>query len=222
MTTPAPGPLVERLYSRLPEAHRDPDAELGYPLLRYLLVAGGDADELDRLADRVETDLGRPDRADARWLPWLAQHIGSTVTDGTEVDRRALLAEAAGGFLVGTRSAIEAAARTALGGSRSATVVPFLNGDEFQIGVRTIGSETPDPSAVLRAIADAGALPAGFTVGIVFYAASWDTLEASYPAWRLWEDAGSWATIEETGSTASNTAPLKAAGEGNYGAGVAG
>lgn len=216
------GPLTSRLYARLPEAHRDPDPALNYPLLRYLETAGGDGDAVEELLDRLETDLADPHRADVRWLPWLAQLVGLDVRDEPEDVRRDRIADGSGFTGAGTRRAIEVAARTALTGSRYAAAFPFLNGDTFQIGLRVVASEVPDPAAVAGAVAAAGALPAGFTLGLDYYAASWGTVQTVYPTWQGWHAAGSWQALSETNSPNTTTAAPKALNQGAWGEGAAG
>lgn len=220
-----PTPLTDRLEAGLPDAFRDADnTDPRRPLRRYLEVALGDGDALEVLLDRLGTDLADPRRADAAWLPWLAQLVGLTLpADATEQTRRDLLSSRAGGYLTGTRSAIVAAARAALTGTRSATVQPVLNGDEFLVGLRTLGSETPSTDAVLDAIERAGARPAGYDVEVTFYAASWDTLEAAYPTSAAWDAVPSWAQLEETGAgTPAAPQTGRRYGEGRYGEGVFG
>lgn len=80
---------TEQLYGMLPAHYRRADADqpgaLDQPFKRYLSTVG---DQLQGLVDligrlghvgddgRPASDLADPDRADARWLPWLAQFPG--------------------------------------------------------------------------------------------------------------------------------------------------
>ncbi len=219
MTTPSTaGPFTSRLYDRLPETFRDLDE--GLELLRYVAVAAGDADQLERLADRVADDLTDPSRADPAWLPWLAQHVGATLpADASEDVRREVLRSGAGGFRGGTRESIVVAARRALTGTRSAHVVP--SSADWIITLRTIPSETTTIDAVRRAVEQAGALPAGFDLVVTFYAASWDTLEARYTSSASWDAVATWGKLEETGSSANQTGP-SVLGEGAWGEGALG
>lgn len=204
MPYPDVSPTTERLYSRLAEVRRDADADqadtgTGYPLLRYLSLIGDQAGDRETLIDRLPTDLTDPDLADAAWLPWLAQLRGATLPATLpEADRRTTIRYAASGFRAGSRDALEAVAARALIGSRFVEVVPNLDGDPWVIGLHTIEAETPDLAAVVQAITDAAAKPAGYRLDVTFYSASWDTLEAAYPTSDDWDAVATSAELEAT------------------------
>lgn len=221
MTRPTPHARTERLYSHLPELYRDADAALdagtldpnGYPLLRFLSLAGdqlGDvADLLDRAdyythddggADGDTSDLVDPTVADAAWLPWLAQLTGVRLTAAMSVDaQRNAIAGAVSGYLKGTKQGIAAAAATALTGTRYVRVIPLYGGDEWRVEVRTRTTETASTAAVLAAIIAAGAKPAGVELVATTYAASWDQIEALGSNDAV-DARGSWDALEETGA----------------------
>ena len=223
-TRPAVTDVTTRLYDGLPELYRVADAPLGYPFLRFLSLVGDLAGQVEAIADRIDvpddapagttSDLLDPDRADAGWLPWLAQLTGAklptpatsspdpalTPSQYTEARRRAAIRDASGGRMVGTVDSIAAAARTALvykpgGGYVTVTRVP---GSPFLIRVRTTPDETPDPAAVLAAVEALGARPAGHVLEHSSYALPWSLLESRYPTWGAIEATGSWSALEST------------------------
>ncbi len=221
MPEPTVSKTTRRLYDRLPEMYRtvDRDARGDFPLLRYLSVATGQAGAAEALLDRMDcltpdevreagaeappgpqtSHLVDPAEADAEWLPWLAQLVGARLRGGlTEADRRASIANAVGGWQAGTRAGIVAAAQQALTGPRYVTLANHHGGDPFAIGVTTLAPETASPAAVLAAVQEANAKPAGIVLTHTYYAASWATIEAEYPTWADREAAGSWGNIEAT------------------------
>lgn len=151
--------------------------------------------------------LADPEQADAAWLPWLAQLVGSTLDpSATEQEKRDTIRFATSGWRGGTRSAIADAARTALTGTKYARVVPHvipvsgsLNaGSIWDITIVTRTAETPDPDAVLAAVLRKGVKPAGVVLHHAAYTASWDQIEAVFPLWTDWE-ALTWDQLEQAG-----------------------
>lgn len=155
------------------------------------------------------SELGDPQLADEVWLPWLASLVGAHLDPAATVpERRDTIQYATSGWRAGTRGAIADAARSALEGSRYATVMvhtkvtagALVAGSMWDITVITRASETPDPGAVLGAILRKGVKPAGAVLWTHTFSAGWDTVEALYPTWADWE-AATWTQIEEAGLT---------------------
>lgn len=221
MTRPIVHARTEAFYARLPDVYREADAAQdrgagdldGYPLLRWLSLIVDQLGEVADLLERIDyyspddrgapgdtSELVDPELADARWLPWLAQVVGVALAPNLSVaDQRAAIAGAVTGYLKGTKQGIAAAAATALTGTRYVRVIPLYGGDQWRLEVRTRTSETPSTAAVLAAILDKRAKPAGVELVATTYAASWDTIEA-LGSWDAVEARGSWTALEETGA----------------------
>lgn len=177
MTAPEVTAFTTRVYEQMPEAHRVPDVGLDYPLLRYLSLVLDAVDVVDTLAERFSPvdatgrrrtpELVDPLLADEPWLRWLGQLVGATRLDGlTGISLREAVRFAASGYRVGTKAAIADAARSALTGTRYArvfdhSIVTPGDGGRWDVLVVTRTSETPDVDAVLAAIHEKGAKPAG-------------------------------------------------------------
>lgn len=213
MAEPTVHPFTRRLYDTLPEFYRDADLTTGgdndRPLLRFLSLVGDRVGAMEDLIDRLDPDVGDgselldPDRADAAWLPFLAQLRGvAFLPPGLSLeDQRAAIGAASAGWRSGTRDAIAAAARTALTNpAGSVTIRSHSGGDPFVIGVSVDPDYAPaDLDEVIAAIEAAHARPAGIRLIIDLYAATWDTLEAIRDTWAGIAAAGTWATLEATG-----------------------
>jgi hypothetical protein len=139
-----------RVYGRLPEAYRNADEGIGYPLLRYLSLILDQLEPVDDLVDRIEydadvdatSDLVDAATANAGWFPWLAQLVGVDLT-GLDVDeQRAALVDPSTSWDHGTPGAIAEAAEAGLTGTQSVVVTPHHDGDPFLIGLGTLDSET--------------------------------------------------------------------------------
>lgn len=149
----------------------------------------------DYQANRVNriSELGDPLAADAAWLPWLVQMVGGRLDPAASVaEQRDTIRYATSGWMAGSISSIEYAARTALVGSQYAKCIPHLLGDgsaggPWDVVIMTRSSETPDPTLVLGAILRKGVKPAGVILRHLPFGASWDILEAVRPTWALWE-----------------------------------
>lgn len=171
------------------------------------------ADELARWVQARTahpSELGDPQLADEAWLPWLASLVGAQLDPAaTLAEKRDTIQFATSGWRAGTRGAIADAARSALEGSRYATVMvhtkvsagALVTGSMWDITVVTRGSETPDPNAVLGAVLRKGVKPAGAVLHAHTFSAGWDTVEALFPTWDPdWEQSW-WTQIEEAGLT---------------------
>lgn len=215
---PDPHPTTRRIYDALPEFYRTADdAQPGpadLPLLRFLSLLGDQLGEVEDLVDRVDyvtandggtpgdtSDLVDPYAADVAWLPWLAQLIGVTLPPAVDDPaRRDAIAFASSGWRAGTKAGMADAARSALTGTRYVQIVDHYTGDQWLVEVRTRTTETPDPAAVLAAIAAKDAKPVGVELVATNYTTTWALLEAGRPTWADWEAAGSWRVLEETGA----------------------
>lgn len=148
------------------------------------------------VTDPTTSDLVDPARANEAWLPWLAQLVGARSNNRLTVpDQRSAIRGAVGGWASGTRQAIAAAASAALVGDRYVNVTDHYGGNPWVLGVSTTEAGTPSAAAVIAAITEAGAKPAGFTLTHTFYLPAWDTIEAQLPTWDAIEAVGTWARI---------------------------
>jgi hypothetical protein len=146
------------------------------------------------------SDLVDPRRANDAWIPWLAQEVGAVITPSMPmIAARAAVETPSNGWMAGTKSAIAAAAKTVLTGSQYVGVFDHYGGDQWTIEVRTRGSETPSGVAVLAAIINAGAKPAGCALVATQYQASWSQVETGAPTWATF-NGREWDYVEELGA----------------------
>lgn len=125
-------------------AHAHLSEALGQPLLQLQQAF----DPVD--AAPFETMLD-PQRCPAWALPWLAQLVGITLpTSVPEADARQIIVELAG-HKRGTTATLRAAAGLYLTGTKT---VYFRERDEhpYHLEVLTLTDETPNPTAVLKAL----------------------------------------------------------------------
>lgn len=147
---PDVAPRTDKLYDQLPEAYRDADADLDYPLLRYLSLLLDQLDPLDALVERIDydadeggtSDLVDGTTANASWFPWLAQLLGVNLDGLTIAEQRATLADPTTSWAHGTPDAIAAAAARGLTGTKAVTVTAHHDDDPYVIGIGTLDSET--------------------------------------------------------------------------------
>lgn len=217
-----PGPVVttftQEWFDSLPEFMRAADPGTGDHLLRFLSLLGDQADAIRavyRRIDFVPPDEGGPvgdvselvsaDLADPAWLPWLALAVGAPSAGLTVQQQRDSIRTTGGGWRGPTKAAIAAAAGTALIGTRYARVLDHTTnignpgmGGVWDVTIITRPSETPSTQAVLDAITNAGAKPAGVHLYARAYTATVGTLQARR---RLVSDyAGATVTtVSETG-----------------------
>lgn len=212
MAAPIVHPHTARLYADLPEVYRDADLDdgtaNGRPLLRFLSLILDQAGAVEDLVDRIDPDIGTgsdlvdPTHADPAWLPWLGQLVGVADLPPalTVAEQRNAVAGAVAGWRAGTREGIAIAARTALTTPNGYVEVrPHYAGDPFTLGVVVDPTTAPANLAdVITAIEAAHARPAGYALVIDLYAATWATLEATYPTWADVELVATWARLEST------------------------
>lgn len=141
---------AEELYERLDylPADSDPRPPQLYSTGTYGAGTYGDLDT---------ADLVDPLRADAAWLPWLAQTLGVSLA-GVELDvaaQRARLSRPEAAWVHGTTSAIAEAVRPQLTGDRYVDTIPNHKSIPFTIGLVTKREETTGATtfAELKAIA---------------------------------------------------------------------
>lgn len=216
MSEPTYGPATERMYARLPEFYRDADAEQtwDYPFKRFISAGTQGLDDAETLITRLDpatntgtSDLADPLTADLAWLPWLAQLVGVRIEPSfSEAERRDAVRFASSGFRAGTKEALVNAAKTALTGTKTATIHDHTS-ETSEIGAATVwdvlivtrGDETPDVDLVRDTVIARNAKPAGVMLHFRTYQTDWDTLEALHPTWDDWETTGTWTRIEESG-----------------------
>lgn len=209
-------PFTLRVYAELPLAYRDADEQFGWPLLSWLSLLldqiGAAVDLYDRIDARTvdeggspseTSDLTDPLKADAAWLPWLAQHVGVKTKGLTVSEQRAAIAGASSGFAVGTKGAVAAAAATALTGGQFVRVYDHStttpgDGGQWDVLIVTRSEETPNPAAVTAAVIAAGAKPAGVVLHQRSYSASWTAEQTAFPTWAD-RNGRPWLDIEEAG-----------------------
>lgn len=210
-----PGSFTQRLYDGLPTLYRDVDQN--GDLLAFLRLLGDQADEIETLLERINydspddggapgdtSDLADPATADAAWLPWLTQLVGVRApASGSEQGLRDAIAYATTGWRAGTRDAIAGAAKSALTGSRYVHVYDHSisvpgDGGAFDILLVTRVSETPDVPAVLQAVVDGHAKPAGVVLHHRAYTSTWATEQSTYPTWAD-RNGLPWYALEEAG-----------------------
>jgi hypothetical protein len=209
MARPDVKPLTDRVYDLLPAAYRDADEPLGWPLLRWLSLLVDQGDETAVLLDRFDpidgpSHLTDPDLGDAEWLPWQAQMVGAYLSPGMgETAMRDTVRTAVAGFRVGTKGAVADAARSALIGARYVKVHPHSitepgNGGQWDVLLITRVSDTPNVQAVLDAVVEKRAKPAGVVLHHRAYSATYaqvqggttpDTYEGRLATFPNYQDA---------------------------------
>lgn len=157
---PTVGTAAEEAYESMgPWAEQDTLDER-YDLLGYLEgVFGGSRlqDLIDIVRDGPNGEPGWSsvldlERAPSEWLPWLAQLGGARVLPGLDdAGQRARIA-GTDGMKRGSPGALRAAAQQYLTGNKYVILNERLGGNAWQLGIRSLDSETPDPALVLNAI----------------------------------------------------------------------
>lgn len=208
--TPAPtvSNAALELYEALDPAFTDGDEDRGWPtlILCDVLTAGDVARLHDYVTDQDDGTPGwvillDPDRAPVETLPWLAQFVGATLRpDMNEAQRRAAI-KAPEAFGRGTRDAIIAVAQRRLTGVKRVILDERSDGTigvdkPWQMRIRTLVAETPDPAATEREIR-AEQKPIGI---VLTYAAidgqTWGDVKANYATWADVEAAyANWGEV---------------------------
>jgi hypothetical protein len=108
---------------------------------------------VETYGDRDTSDLVDPTRADAAWLPWLAQLIGVNITGLTATDARARMFNPPASWAHGTPPVLRRLAREALDAEGAYVDVRPRFGGPFGIGIITKTAETSlDPDELLDAL----------------------------------------------------------------------
>lgn len=155
MTRPVVSGTTERAYVAL-GPHTTADEVRDWPLLRFVQALVAPLAQVDILARDTDAGPGWSgvfdvDRAPGYALPWLAQLVGVRLPGGlTDAEQRDVIRDRRG-WKRGTPSAIRAAARTALVGSRRVELFE-RDGSAYRLRVRTYQSETPDTVALEAAV----------------------------------------------------------------------
>lgn len=145
--------LVQQAYDALgPWARADETGEL-LDYVRVLLSPLLDIDDVARGSDTHDGwgNLLDVDTAPAWVLPWLSQFVGVETAAGLSEEAQRIRIKEAAGFHRGTPTAIIAAAKQYLTGSRRVELYE-REGGAWGFRLRTYLSETPDPSAVQSAV----------------------------------------------------------------------
>jgi hypothetical protein len=161
------------------------------------------------LANRTQQTsiLGDPVAADLAWLLWLGQLVGAQINPAaTEQEQRDTIRYATSGYRGGTRQAIIDAAKSALTGTQRVALLlrqkpsggAIMPGTVWDLTIVTRPSETADPAEVLAAVNRKGVKPAGVTLWVYPYEASWADLMADFPLWTD-RNAATWQQQGEAG-----------------------
>jgi len=115
-------------------------------------------------------------------LAWLGQFVGVRIPAGlTDAQQRAWILSTPG-WKRGTPAAMVAAVQATLTGTKSVTLVE-RDGDPYNLTVKTLTAETPNPTATANAIASQK--PAGLVLGTYTPAATqtWATMKTKNTTW---------------------------------------
>lgn len=194
-----------RFYDRLPEFYRVADSQNSYPLLKFIALIMEQVADWEDLIDRLFAgELGDPVLADDAWLDWMAQLVGATLTPGmSTATRRDAVSSASSGWRKASKSAVAEAAKTALTGTKHVEVYDHSvsadgDGGIWDVLLVTRGDETPDVPAVLAAIVEKRAKPAGVNLHHRAYSSTWTTVQTNLPTWAGW-NGKSWGEIAVLG-----------------------
>lgn len=158
MAAPTLTTTAERLYDDVAPLAYDDEAQ-GYALALYLQAL---ATMLDEVADLSrDSEEGRPgwsqlfdlDTVDAKFLPYVGQFIGVTVPPELSAEAQRARIRSTDGFRRGTPAAIIGAAQQHLTGTQKVYLTE-RHASAYRLTVATLTSETPDPDAVVRALAE--------------------------------------------------------------------
>lgn len=222
MAAPPLTPFTADWLTQLPAFIRAADPATDYHLAKLLITLGDQADVVRQALRRIdfipldEGGTGTPSAladgttADAAWLKWLALALGVPARGNrTTIDLRAAITNAGSGWRGPTRAAVADAARSALTGTRFVEVRDHYTAgggagtgsvtSQWQLGVVTLDSQTPDRAAVLAAIDTAGVKPAGVQITSEKYAATIARLESTYLTVGAY-DGLTVQQVEETGA----------------------
>lgn len=210
MPRPVVGSFAEDLYAALePVSYADPTT--GWPLL---LFCGALGTLMQKVEDYVRDSPNGPgwtqlmdiDRVPREAIPYLAQYVGvqipsSGLTEQQERDRT----KGVGGWNRGTPAALIEQIKPHLTGAQRVLLRersdPANSGDRpYHFTVVTYTSQTPDPAAVVAAIADRHTgKPAGLQfTHLVLTGQEWRSIYENYATWRgVMDNFPTWRDVAE-------------------------
>lgn len=195
MSRPAVSAYAEELYSSLGPWHEraeewgaQTDEWTLLDLCEAVVTVTGFADLLAIVRD---TDDGPGwsyvldiDRAPGDWLGWLGQMVGVRLRAGlAELEQRNRVRSTDGQHR-GKASAFRAAAKQYLTGTKYVILNERLGGNAWQVGVRSLVSETPDTTQVLNALLEQK--PAGIVLSYdTVPGQTYDAIATAYDSYTL-------------------------------------
>lgn len=200
MSQPDVSPTALDLYDSL-GAYRQGDEDTGWQLL--LACEAIATAFTEPIAELVAERDGRvpweilfdPENCPVAYLPYLAQFTGSTLTSSmSEAEMRAAIVLPEG-FRRGTPDALIAAVKRTLTGGQTVHLDERWGGEAYQLRVRTLASETPDPAATEAAILTQKPIGIVLTYGAIT-GQDWADLAADHATWAdVVADYGTWAEV---------------------------
>jgi len=181
---PVVGSVAEDLFAALGPWAWEDEASATWQLLELCQGIGVTLQDIEDVIRDSDQGPGwsavlDADRAPAAWLPWLAQFVGVRLRQGLapEVAREAIKGMV--GFRRGSPGALRAAAQQYLTGNKYVIINERVGGNAYQLAIRTITAETPDPDLVLNAILEQK--PAGIVLDYATVDAhTYDTLDSAF------------------------------------------
>jgi hypothetical protein len=218
--------FTEEIWESLPEVYRQYDAEQDWHFKKYisaftctcmleaitLMERFWYATEEDGGPGYVpgadgNCDLANPARADADWLPWLAQVLGISLRglsgdtpEETEAKWRQWMLDPATARRVGSKGMIIELAKAAVGGTQYLDVLPFtlstgapFDGTEWDVAIVYRPDEyLSDPAQM---VIDAGGKPAGWLLHSRADGSTWGHVETNIGTWGDVKAKGTWQDV---------------------------
>jgi hypothetical protein len=196
VSPPASTPLADEVYARLEPVARQ-DADLGYPLLVYLVALSQMWRQVEAI---VRSTDGKPawsqaldvDRCPDFLLPWLAQFVGVVVTPNIGEAAQREQIRNVGGFKRGSPASLVAAIASTLTGTQFVSLIERNGGDAYAMLATLRTAETPDLAHTTAVAALAKA--AGLSLTII--ASAWRT----YAMWEV-DWPGTYTDVENAFAT---------------------
>ena len=191
MARPVVSAAAEELFAACPAWARADGESTGWAFLHFCEAI---CRKFQTLEDVIrDTDLGPGwshvldvDRAPAAWLPWLSQFVGVRLIPGeTEAQNRDRI-KRRDGLKRGTVNAMRAAVEDTLTGTKH-VILNERNGSAYRLSVRTLGTETPDPTKTLAAALSQK--PAGIVLDYGTYTGpTYDVVRANFDTYQQVKD----------------------------------
>lgn len=187
MARPVVGEVAEELYTYLGPLTVG-DEDLDWPLLRFCdAITGALFEQIHGYAADTDDEAGwvivlDPENAPAEVLPWLAQFVGVDLEPSLTVAEQRLKIALPEGFRRGSLPALRAAIERTLSGARTILIDERYTGSAYQLRVRTMASQTPDPNATEAAILTQKPVGVVLTYAAIT-AGDWDDLVSNYATW---------------------------------------